>query len=646
VRRLRPLLPALAGLLLLAAPAQAHHSARRHRVHHHARIAGVVPTHRIARQRRLRARAAAVSHTLDYHGGGVMHSSVTYNIYWLPSGEQYGATASDSTAFEAGLDGFLTDVGSDSGQRTNVYASDAQYTDSSGRATYDSHFAGSIVDTQPFPASGCSDPGYSPCLTDGQVIAEVDRVVAAQGWTRGPTHLFVLYTPQGVGSCFAANSGAADCAYSGYCAYHSGFGTQGAGETLYANIAYADDPNCSSGESPSGSAAIDSAANLVSHEHNEAITDPWGDGWWETSTGEEDGDLCAWDFYGAAGTAGAQYDQTIAGHHYFLQPEWSNADPSAHSGGCVLGEGPPPTASFTASPATALTQTSVSFSAAAQPAGTARMSKWSWSFGDGSSGLGSSTTHSYATPGTRTATLTETDAFGGTGTATQTIVSDDQPPVAAPAVPTSGVAGTPLDFGPGTSHDPDGSIASYSWDFGDGASSGQATVQHTYAAAGTYTVSFTVTDDSGSSTSAVASVTISTASTSSGTQAAPAQTPSAVAASPGASVDTGTGAAIPTAVVTASASAPRLTLRRIATVRLRQGGNGTVVLRVSASGAGTVVVRFRGSRRSFRLRKGTNTLRIGVRHAQPGRRTLSLIPVGTSGTRGPALARHVTLRRR
>ena len=42
-------------------------------------------------------------------------------------------------------------------------------------------------------------------------------------------------------------------------------------------------------------------------------------------------------------------------------------------------------------------------------------------------------------------------------------------------------------------------IASYSWDFGDGNSSDQATVKHTYAAPGTYTAMLTVTDTAGNS---------------------------------------------------------------------------------------------------------------------------------------------------
>ena len=47
------------------------------------------------------------------------------------------------------------------------------------------------------------------------------------------------------------------------------------------------------------------------------------------------------------------------------------------------------------------------------------------------------------------------------------------------------------------STDTDGTIASYAWDFGDGSTGTGATPQHTYAAAGTYSVKLTVTDDRG-----------------------------------------------------------------------------------------------------------------------------------------------------
>jgi len=60
-----------------------------------------------------------------------------------------------------------------------------------------------------------------------------------------------------------------------------------------------------------------------------------------------------------------------------------------------------------------------------------------------------------------------------------------------------------------TSTDSDGSIVSWSWNFGDGATSTAADPSHTYAAAGTYSVSLSVTDNEGATDGAAQNVNVS-----------------------------------------------------------------------------------------------------------------------------------------
>ncbi|MEW5826281.1 MAG: PKD domain-containing protein [Candidatus Bipolaricaulota bacterium] len=95
---------------------------------------------------------------------------------------------------------------------------------------------------------------------------------------------------------------------------------------------------------------------------------------------------------------------------------------------------------------------------------------------------------------------------------TLTAVPTNQAPTASFTFsPTTVHAGTVVQFDGQASSDPDGSIASYAWSFGDGGTGSGALTSHAYAATGTYTVQLTVTDNGGrtASTSKTLSVTLS-----------------------------------------------------------------------------------------------------------------------------------------
>ena len=88
----------------------------------------------------------------------------------------------------------------------------------------------------------------------------------------------------------------------------------------------------------------------------------------------------------------------------------------------------------------------------------------------------------------------------------------NQPPLAvASASPTSGTAPLTVAFNGSGSSDPDGTIASHAWSFGDGGSSTSAAPSHTYASAGTFTATLTVTDNGGATGTATVPITVSAA---------------------------------------------------------------------------------------------------------------------------------------
>ncbi|MGB5472175.1 MAG: PKD domain-containing protein [Gammaproteobacteria bacterium] len=74
-------------------------------------------------------------------------------------------------------------------------------------------------------------------------------------------------------------------------------------------------------------------------------------------------------------------------------------------------------------------------------------------------------------------------------------------PVASANGPYSATTGVAIGFSSAGSSDPDGTVSTYAWNFGDGGSSSAANPNHTYAAAGNYTVTLTVTDNDGASAS-------------------------------------------------------------------------------------------------------------------------------------------------
>jgi len=130
---------------------------------------------------------------------------------------------------------------------------------------------------------------------------------------------------------------------------------------------------------------------------------------------------------------------------------------------------------------------------------------YAWDWGDGVTGAGKTASHTYAAYGVYTITLTVTDDGGLTGSVSKSIDLANAPPI---ALFTATVDKMTVSVDASGSYDPDGTIVSYAWDWGDGTTGSGVTATHTYSTYGTKTIKLTVTDNGGASASKTMSVEI------------------------------------------------------------------------------------------------------------------------------------------
>jgi len=170
----------------------------------------------------------------------------------------------------------------------------------------------------------------------------------------------------------------------------------------------------------------------------------------------------------------------------------------------------PPVALFTENATTVLTGEVISFNASASYDPDGSVASYFWTFGDGSNATGVTTSHSYSDNGVYTVTLTVTDNMSATGSTNATKTVLNRSPFASfTENATTVLTGEVISFNASSSSDPDGSIASYFWDFGDGTNGTGVVIDHAYADNGIYAVTLTVTDDDGATASANSTKTVS-----------------------------------------------------------------------------------------------------------------------------------------
>jgi len=425
----------------------------------------------------------------------VLHSSDSYAIYWDPTGTYRGD-------WKRLIDGYLHGVGAASGTLSDVFALNGQYGDSAGQAVNQSTFRGAYTDMDPYPTTenggNCTEPAAFSCITDQQIRVELQHVISsgALPGATGPAVYYML-TPPGVTVCTHV-SGEGDCSDStageseppnGICGYHSVINPSSSNPVIYAVqpwiAGYAglfieseeplktsgtspdvlacqdnkglEEPNQLTGLNPFGNYAeglADVIVNDLSIEQSNIVVDPLLNGWYQTTTNAEQGDMCRWSFGPPPKSpptpneethAASLSNETISGGSYYLQWAFNSIGLTSGKGfACWSGDSLEP--HFTA-PNPVNTGDVVGFDATESDITLEAKIKglpaeepykalvYSWNFGDGTVLSGpddASEFHSYQYGGVYDVTLTVTDSGGNNASFTEPIT------VLGPPAPSSG----------------------------------------------------------------------------------------------------------------------------------------------------------------------------------------------------------------
>lgn len=165
-----------------------------------------------------------------------------------------------------------------------------------------------------------------------------------------------------------------------------------------------------------------------------------------------------------------------------------------------------PTAGFIWSGGTITSLQDVIFSSTStDPDG--NVSSWQWDFGDGDVGSGPTVKNRFPTSGNYLVTLLVTDDDGASTMTSATITVTNARPVAIIISQATVLSRVGMEFNE-SSFDPDGTLRSWQWDFGDGGTSFTRSAVHAYERPGEYGVTLTVMDDQGAVGVAFKTVTV------------------------------------------------------------------------------------------------------------------------------------------
>jgi hypothetical protein len=254
---------------------------------------------------------------LSYQGGAFVDHAQSHAVYVL--NKAVPCTTSKTPTCWGNPEGFLQDLGkSDFVHITDQYVN--RHDDN--RYTVGEHAS---VTFTPLPHE----------LTDSDVIAAVHAVVSRTHQT-GYDHIYNVFIPPGTDECFDTLIPFTVC-YSPdipstfvFCGYHSSVDFLDLGvHVLYSVEPYQNVGGCNVATGSPNGQLVDSTDNTLSHEMFETITDPDGDGWWNTASlalfGNEIGDECSFIIFLPTGVFFDPPAFNIGEKRYAVQSEYNNS---------------------------------------------------------------------------------------------------------------------------------------------------------------------------------------------------------------------------------------------------------------------------------------------------------------------------------
>ncbi len=234
---------------------------------------------------------------INYHNGPVMLNTVHVYYIW------YGSWSSGSAEVP-----ILEDLAGTIGGTPYFHINTTYYNASN------QHVSGNVA----FQGATMTPAYLGNSLSDGQIKTVVSDAIAG-GLPKDTNAVYFVLTSSDV------------TASSGFCTQYCGWHTHGTISGSDIKYSFVGNPlRCPSScqaqnTGPNGTSGADGMASIISHELEEAVSDPDLNAWYD-NRGYENADKCAWTF-GSTTTLpnGSQTNMSFGGHDWLIQQNWVNA---------------------------------------------------------------------------------------------------------------------------------------------------------------------------------------------------------------------------------------------------------------------------------------------------------------------------------